>query len=454
VHRRTVLVRSFIAFVAFVAFATLVLEARPAASQAAGTEAVQVTLEYTDPDTNQRTGAGDVEFAVATLDGAEVGSGATDERGVFRLDLPGPGRYVVTIDPETLPEGVDLRDEDRTTATVTVNPGQAANALFALDTGGGAGTDDGIDTRRVLQLTVDGAKLGLYLAMAAIGLSLIFGTTGLTNFAHSEMIGFGLLTAYLFNFYGLAGVFGFLSGLPGPFGDGVNLILATALAVLLGGVLGWLLDALLFAPLRRRGTSLVAQLVFSIGLAILMRYVFLFVFGGGNRFYRDYTAQRAVDVGPVVIAPKDLVAMGITVLVLIGVGLGLQRTRFGKAMRAVADNGDLAASSGIDVQRVIRVVWVASGALAALGGVFIALSEQVSYLTGFRVLLLLFAGVVLGGLGTAFGALVGCVLIGMGIQLSTLFLPLELKNVGALVVLILVLLVRPQGILGRPERIG
>jgi neutral amino acid transport system permease protein len=431
--------------------AGIALWASPVAAQEGG-EAVQVTLQYADPETDQRTAATGVTFDVTTPEGDEIGRDVTDEEGIFRLDVPGTGRYVLTIDPETLPEGVDLRDEDRTSATVTVSAGQTATALFALGEGNPSGND--ITVRRVLQLSLDGAKLGLFLAMGAIGLSLIFGTTGLTNFAHSEVVVFGVLAAYLFNFYGLAGVFGFLADLPGPFGDGVNLMFATVIAVVLGGVFGWLLDALLFAPLRRRGTSLVAQLVFTIGLAIFLRYVFLFIFGGSNRFYVDYTAQQAVDVGPVVIAPKDVVTMAVTIAVLVAVGIGLQRTRFGKAMRAVADNGDLAASSGIDVQRVVRLVWVASGALAALGGVFIALSEQVSWLIGFRVLLLIFAGVVLGGLGTAFGALVGCVLIGMGIQLSTLFLPIELKNVGALVVLILVLLVRPQGVLGRPERIG
>jgi branched-chain amino acid transport system permease protein len=123
-------------------------------------------------------------------------------------------------------------------------------------------------------------------------------------------------------------------------------------------------------------------------------------------------------------------------------------------MRAVADNRDLAESSGIDVQRVIRSVWVLGGSLAGLGGVFIGLSEQVSWNIGFRMLLLIFAAVVLGGLGTAFGALVGALVVGIGIQVSTLFIPTELKNVGALALLILVLVFRPQGILGRAERIG
>jgi branched-chain amino acid transport system permease protein len=195
-------------------------------------------------------------------------------------------------------------------------------------------------------------------------------------------------------------------------------------------------------------------MVVTIGISLVLRYVYLFAFGGNPRFYKDFTAQSAIQIGIVEITPKDLIAGSLSIIVLVGVGLFMVYTRMGKAMRAVADNRDLAESSGIDVQRVIRFVWTLGGALAALGGVFLGLSEQVSWNEGFRTLLLVFAGVVLGGLGTAFGALVGSVLVGVGIQVSTLFVPTELKNVGALVVLILVLIVRPQGILGRKERVG
>jgi branched-chain amino acid transport system permease protein len=94
------------------------------------------------------------------------------------------------------------------------------------------------------------------------------------------------------------------------------------------------------------------------------------------------------------------------------------------------------------------------GSLAALGGVFDALAEQVRWDLGFRILLLVFAGVVLGGLGSAFGALVGSLIVGIGVQLSTIWIPTDLKNVGALVVLIVVLIVRPQGIMGKKERVG
>jgi branched-chain amino acid transport system permease protein len=156
----------------------------------------------------------------------------------------------------------------------------------------------------------------------------------------------------------------------------------------------------------------------------------------------------------VAVTPKDLIAMAVTLATLIGVGLTLQLTRAGRAMRAVSDDRDLAESSGIDVQRVIRWVWVAGAALAALGGVMLGQSDTIRWDIGSQILLLLFAGVTLGGLGTAYGALVGSLLVGVGIQVSTLFLPSELRTIGALVLMAVVLLVRPQGIMGRKERIG
>jgi branched-chain amino acid transport system permease protein len=146
--------------------------------------------------------------------------------------------------------------------------------------------------------------------------------------------------------------------------------------------------------------------------------------------------------------------MIISVVVLGVVGGLLQLTRIGKAMRAVADNRDLAESSGIDVEKVISWVWVGGSALAGLGGVLFATTEAVGWEMGFRILLLMFAGVTLGGLGTAYGALFGSLIIGVFIQTSTLVIPSDLKNVGALLMLVVVLLVRPQGLLGRAERIG
>jgi neutral amino acid transport system permease protein len=196
------------------------------------------------------------------------------------------------------------------------------------------------------------------------------------------------------------------------------------------------------------------MLTTSIGLSLVLRYVYLYVYGGGSETYLQYATQDPMDLGPVTILQRDIVIIVISLVVLVGVAVALTRTRIGKATRAVSDNPALAASSGIDVEQVINVVWVAGTALAVLGGVFLALSQQVGFQLGQNVLLLLFAGVTLGGLGTAYGALLGSLVIGVFTQLSTLFIAAELQTVGALVVLIVILIVRPQGILGRRERVG
>ena len=432
---------------------TALLVAAPVLGQSS--ETVGTRLRYQNEE-GERVPVEGVMLAVTTLEGAEIGSGVTDADGVFSTPVPGPAVYAVTIDVGTLPPGIGLREPDRVTVEVEVLEGRDGRAIFSLTSGEVmvVGDSGGVSMRRVAQLTTEGIKLGLFLGMAAIGLSLVFGTTGLVNFAHGEMVTWGMLSAYFFNYYGLAGAFGFMAGWWPPLGDGMNLILAAVMAMLIGGASGYLMDRWIFRPLRTRGVSLIAQMVVTIGLSIMARYVFLFIFGGNLRFFKDYSAQSALQIWIIEITPKDLITVVLSVLILLGVGLFLQRTQTGKAMRAVADNRDLAESSGINVQRVIKMVWIGAGALAGLGGVFIGLAEQLSWLIGFRMLLLIFAGVVLGGLGTAYGALLGCLLVGIGIQLSTLFIPVELKNIGALVVLALVLVVRPQGILGRRERFG
>ena len=426
-----------------------------ALGQEEGGEGFTTTLRYENVE-GERIPVDGGRVIIEDADGNVVAEGIANEEGVIDVDLPGPGVYQVTLDTESLPDGVVLRDPDRVTTETTINPGQTGRTIFALISGNVVVEDDDstFTLRQVLQLTVEGLKLGLFIGMGAIGLSLIFGTTGLVNFAHSEMIVWGMMVAYFFNFYGFAGFLGFMEGWPAPFGDGVNLMIAALFAIAAGAGMGWAADRFIFRPLRERGVSLISQMVVTIGLSLVLRYVFLFIFGGSPRFFADYTAQSAIQLGIVDITPKDLITSILSVVILVGVGLLLLNTKLGKAMRAVADNRDLAESSGIDVQNVIQNVWILGGALAGLGGVFIGLSEQVSWNIGFRILLLIFAAVILGGLGTAFGALVGAIVVGVGIQVSTIFVPTELKNVGALAVLIIVLIIRPQGILGRPERVG
>lgn len=412
-------------------------------------------LQYEDANGNKVF----VEGVDVSID--DVGGATTDKDGKFRIPVEAPGEYTINIDVATLPPGVTLRDPDRSSLPVQVSENGDQRIIFPLVSGeagavantASSASEGNWSVRRVSQLTLEGVKLGLYLAMAAIGLSLIFGTTGLVNFAHAELITWGTLMAYFFNIYGLVGFLGFMSGWPAPLGAGVNFIIATVFSMLMGGVLGYVLNRVIFRTARDTGVSLLAQMVMTIGLSIFLRYVYLYFFGGRYRSYGDYASQRANSFLGMELTTRDAVAMLVSVIILVGVGVGLTRTRTGRAMRAVSDNKDLAESSGIDVEKVISQVWIFGGALAALAGTFFGF-DQVKWDMGTRILLLVFAAVTLGGLGTAFGALVGAIIVGVAINWSTLVIDSELKNMTALVVLIFALLLRPQGILGKKQRIG
>jgi len=375
----------------------------------------------------------DVTITVTTLDGEEVARVETDENGQYTITVPKPGRYQVRLEEDTLPEGVEMRAEARNPVTVTVSESGGAAPVFAI----------GPDTRdvqtwvdRLPQMVFDGFYFGAILALGALGLSVIFGTTGLTNFAHGELIAFGAIAAYFIN----------QAGLP--------LILAGVLAVILSGAFGYAQDAVLWRPLRRRGTGLVAMMIVSIGLALVLRNVYQTRTGGRTETYSDYVTPTSLNLGVFTASARDLITLVIAAVALVLVSVALLRTRIGKATRAVADNPALASSTGINVNRVISVVWTVGAALAGLCGFILAMSIQVNYQMGQLLLLLVFASVTLGGLGTVWGAMLGSLVVGVFIEVSTLVIPAEMKNAGAFLVLIVILMLRPQGLLGRRERVG
>ena len=385
-----------------------------------------------DPDTSQ--GIPGVKVLVETPGFGETAE--TDAEGKWAVVVPGEGNYTVTLDEASLPEGITLADPDQATKEVLAFAGKGKTVLFPL--GEGISTSRASLWSQIPQLTVDGLIFGIILALAAVGLSLVFGTTQLTNFAHGELIALGALLAYFFSS---------IVGLP--------LIAAIPVAVLVSAFLGgWLQNKALWKQLRKRGTGLIAAMIVSIGLGFLLRYFFLFIFGGQTRQFDEWAGQSGMQIGPVLITPKDLIASIVGILLIAATTFWLLRTKDGKATRAVADNPALASASGIEVERVISTVWILGAGLAAFSGVMIGLQAGVGWFMGFQVLLLVFAGTILGGLGTAFGAILGSLIVGVLIQLSTVIVPTELKYVGALAVLIIILLIRPQGILGRSERIG
>ncbi|MEZ5137511.1 MAG: hypothetical protein R2702_04975 [Acidimicrobiales bacterium] len=372
-----------------------------------------------------------VEITVSQ-DGEAIGSATTGADGVFVVEIPGNGTYEVSLDVETLPKGFSLTDADRSTlGNVRVNLGdQQAAFRLGEDTRGQRDFSDYATT------FAKGLRLGLIIAVAAVGLSLVYGVTGLINFAHAELVTFGAIVAFALS------------------DAGVPFWLAVALAVVAGGALGLANDRLLWRPLRRRNMALISQMVVSIGLSIAARNIFQILFGPNSRRYVAAAGQRESAYGPFRLTTNDLLIMGISVAVLLAMTVLLRRTRLGTAIRATADNQDLAASSGIAVDRIISIVWIICGALAALGGILYGLSVTVKYDMGFILLLSLFAAVVLGGLGNAYGAVLGAIVIGVVQEMSGLFIDTAYKFVVALLVLILVLLIRPQGILGSQERFG
>jgi len=362
-------------------------------------------------------------FEAETLTGAD---------GRWRLYVPEKDTYSLEVDESTLPEGVIVEDNPR-----DVEFGLTGSAIVNIFLSPGERTQTSF-LDQVLDRLANGLNFGLLLALAAIGVSLIFGTTGLTNFAHAEMITYGAVIALVFGVW-----------LAWP------MWIVIPVVILLGGVLGWGLDAGLWQPLRRKGLGLVQLMIVSIGLSLAGRYVFQFFIGGSTYQLPGAGGARDIHIGPISLSLLDVISMGISIVLLAAVAFWLLRTRIGKATRAISDNPGLAAASGINVDRVIRIVWILSAALAAIAGVLWAYFRPgIKWDMGTQVLLLVFAAVTLGGLGTAFGALLGSIIVGILVEISTLWIPPDMKYVGALAVLIIILLVRPQGILGRKERLG
>lgn len=406
------------------------------AAESEFTITASVQDQSVDGSTTSRAPVAGVTIVVTNQAGTEVTRGETGTDGTVALPVPAKDYYVVTLDVSTLPDGASLINEEKFTAVIEKDAFTTNDKLVRFFTGASASSSTSLFDK-ILQRSVDGVRLGLIIAICSVGLSLIFGTTGLTNFAHGEMVTFGGLMAFWLNVI-----------------IGIPLLIGAPLVIVLGGLFGFLFNELIFGRLRKRGIGLISQLVVSVGLSIMLRNFYLYQFGGRTRPLDDFSLQVAKKFGPVSITMRDLTTAIISLVVLIAVAMFLQRSRTGKAIRAVSDNSALASSTGIDTQRIIRIVWIAGGALAALGGVFRGLDEQVGFEMGSGLIFLMFAGITLGGLGSAYGALVGGFFVGLFVELASLVVPAELKNAPALFILVVVLIVRPQGILGRKQRVG
>ncbi len=287
-----------------------------------------------------------------------------------------------------------------------------------------------------LNTTINGLSSGGIYALGAIGLSLVYGILKLVNFAHGDFITLGGFVAFAINV-----------------SAGMPLAVAFLGAIAAVAALGLVLEFTIWAPMRRRGAGVMQLLLLSIGLAFVIRNLILFEWGGDDRALDVDQFQVWNLFGDVTITAIQVTVIVTAGVVLVLVATMLRVTLIGKTMRALSDSFDLAEVSGVNTRRVVVYTWLLAGSLAGLAGVLAAIYTTLTPNTGWFLLLPIFAAVVLGGIGNAYGALIGGLTIGLVQEWLTMFIRPTYKEAIGFLVLILVLLVRPQGILGQARTV-
>ncbi|MGJ3251803.1 MAG: branched-chain amino acid ABC transporter permease [Elainellaceae cyanobacterium] len=280
---------------------------------------------------------------------------------------------------------------------------------------------------QLIQFLVNGIALGSIIALASVGLTLTYGILRLANFAHGDFLTLGAYMTFVINI------------------SGVNIWLSMVIGAAITIALALLSEKLVWSVMRDRRASSTTLIIISIGLALFIRNGIVLIWGGGNQTYALPVAS-AIDIAGIKIAYYRIIVVILAVLAIVGLHILLQYTKIGKAMRAVADNIDLARVAGINVEQVVIWTWIIAAGLTALGGGMYGLITAVRPNMGWFLILPMFASVILGGIGNPYGAIAGAFIIGIVQETSTYFLPTEYKIAVALLMMVLVLLVRPQGL--------
>ena len=267
------------------------------------------------------------------------------------------------------------------------------------------------------------------LALASVGLTLQFGVTNYINFAYGELLTFGAYFAWLANSH-----------------YGWNIWLALLVGALLTGVLAVILNLIILQPFIKRQYPVLFMLVVTFGLSLILSNALLAIFGADFQRY-SIPADTQYNIGPFLMTQRQLVIIGIAAIAMVGVHVLLNYTKLGKAMRAMSDNPALARNCGIDTEMVTNFTWLLSGFLAGLAGVVLALNiSTLQPAFGGDFLFVIFAAVILGGIGRPYGAMAGALVIGIVTEVAAVPLSSDFKNDAAFAILVLVLLFRPQGI--------
>jgi branched-chain amino acid transport system permease protein len=287
-------------------------------------------------------------------------------------------------------------------------------------------------SQNMVQLLANGIIFGSIIALGAIGLTLVYGILKFANFAHGDTMSLGAYLALVF------------------FNLHISFPIAVALAILLSIAVAILIDRYLYRFFRLTGP--IIMLISSVGVALFLRNIIL-LFWGPDLNYYTREIQLAIPIFPGVrLKSSEIMIIIATGSLIVLVHLFLKKTKIGKAMRASSDNLDLAEVVGIDTQRVIIWTWSVGTALAAAGGIMLGVENGLRPPMGWELLLPLFAAAILGGIGQPYGAMVGGLIIGIAQEVSTGFISTAYKPAVAFIIMILVLLIRPQGIFGGSKR--
>jgi neutral amino acid transport system permease protein len=277
------------------------------------------------------------------------------------------------------------------------------------------------------QLIVNGIALGSIIALASVGLTLTYGILRLSNFAHGDFLTLGAYLTLVVNSFG------------------VNIWLSMVIAAIGTVAVMLLSEKLLWSHMRSIRATSTTLIIISIGLALFLRNGIILIWGGSNKTY-DLPVVPAMDILGVRVPQNQLLVLFLAIAAIAALHYILQNTKIGKAMRAVADDLDLARVSGINVDRVVLWTWVIAGTFTSLGGSMYGLIGAVRPNMGWYLILPLFASVILGGIGNPYGAIAGAFIIGIAQETSTVLLGAQYKQGIALLLMILVLLVRPKGL--------
>jgi branched-chain amino acid transport system permease protein len=302
----------------------------------------------------------------------------------------------------------------------------------------------------VFQIIADGLIIGSVIALGAIGLSLTLSIVRFSNFSHGELLAWGAYLALMIS-TGLTSLSATLAEPIGPFSFGPGLLISMAVSAAITALLSLLVDTILFKRLRRQGS--ITLVIASFGAALVLRNLLLFWQGGVPRYFSQ-TLQIALPLlprrffGGLRITPDQFLVLALTLTTVAALHFFLRYSVLGRSMRATAINPALAQLTGIDPEKVLRATWLIGGALASIAGVFAGITVQLRPTMGVELLLPLFAAVILGGIGSVWGSVLGGFIVGLAESVSVTVIGAEYRSAAAFIVLILILMLRPNGLFG------